>query len=168
MSTRTSLTHGWKMAGVIFLICLIGSGCGSRMKRQEKDLSLLLTGHRIGRMIVLGVVDVPEKGKQPLVNTRLSDLAVSHFVGLDEFRFNIVVKRQDEIEQITKKLGINLWEITDREKAKAVGEILGVDALILGKHHVSKQQTGGARVIFQVVDVGTGQLIWSETTTLME
>jgi hypothetical protein len=173
MNAGTSWPYRWQIAGVIFLVFLMGGGCSSRMKQQEHDLSLLLTEHRIGRLIVMGVVDIPEKGKQPSVSARLSDLAVNHFVSLNDFGFIIVVKRQDEIGEVTKKLGINLWDITDREKAKAVGGFLGVDAIILGKHHISKQQMGaapskGEHVIFQIVDVGTGQLIWSDTTTLTE
>ena len=172
MNAEASWLHRWKIAGVFSLIFLVSGGCSSRMKQQEKDLSLLLAEHRIGRLIVVGVVDIPEKGK-PSVNSRLSDLAVNHFVNLNDFGFIIVVRRQDEIEEVIKKLGINLWDVTDREKAKAVGEILGVDALVLGKHHTTKQQAGNVsstreKVIFQIVDVGTGQLIWSDTTTLME
>lgn len=173
MSGMSPLSKWFRLAWVGVLTWLVCVGCSSSIRRQERDLSALLTGHNIGRLVIAGVVDIPEKGRQPSFNPKLSDMAVSHFVSLDSFRYVVVVRRPQEIELVARDLGINLWDITDREKAKTVGEKLGVDAIVLGKHYVTRQQMGapstkGDKVIFQIVDVATGQLVWSETTSLTE
>ena len=161
-------TQSLKLKSYFFiLLCfLLFSGCGAAWKAKPRSFVNNSYLSRIEEYLVknpLRVTVVPLSYRNKSVSMKVTDIFISELSMIPIFS---IVER-NRLNRILEEQALGQTGIIDNETAVNLGQIVGVDAIIVGSIHTYKN--GSPKYFafsFRLVDTETGVIIWSGNHTL--
>ncbi len=151
---------------LIPLCFLLINGCGAAWKAKPRSFVNNNYLSRIDEYLVkkpLRVAVVPLAYKDKSVSMKVTDIFISELSIIPIFS---IVERS-RLNRIIEEQALGQTGIIDNEKAVHLGQIVGVDAIIVGSIHT--YESGSPDYFgfsFRLVDTTTGVIIWSGNHTL--
>lgn len=134
---------------LIILMCLMMVGCAPRIAvRTDYNLS------KIKRVAVL-----PFEPRGSSLSVFYTDWFTTELVRIQKFE---VVERA-QLDKVLSEQALGLSGVINRDVLVKIGQVLGVDAVFLGS--ATKGQTGGGVCNIRLVDIETGVIIWTGTSS---
>ena len=161
-------TQSLKLKSYFFIpLCfLLLSGCGAAWKAKPRSFVNNNYLSRIEEYLVkkpLRVTIVPLAYRDKSVSMKVTDIFMSELSMIPIFS---IVER-NRLNSILEEQALGQTGIIDNETAVNLGQIVGVDAIIVGSIHTYKN--GSPKYFgfsFRLVDTETGVIIWSGNHTL--
>lgn len=134
---------------LIVLVCLLVVGCAPRVA-VKSDYDFLI----IKRVAVLSF-----EPRGSSLSIFYTDWFTTELVKIQKFE---VIERA-QLDKVLSEQALGLSGVINRDVLVKIGQVLGVDAVFLGS--ATKGQTGGGVCNIRLVDIETGVIIWTGTSS---